>query len=497
MLKRFIKNSFYTMVYLLIGIPLGYMVRLLLTKELSLEQFGLFYGILGFYTFISSINDFGFTETQIFFVSRYIHRKEFHKVKAAIYAQLMYQMAASLLCSVPIFFFARYISLSIFHIPYAEPVLLIMLLYFIASDFLRCTQTLYSAFQESEIISSFEPIRQVMCLLGIFFITLCAMQSEYQMIAWLWSAVYVFLAIIYFVLFFSSHTYIFQAKSYSILKIYSEYLPYSLPTFFANNTGLIYSFSISILLPMLKNIKEVALYNVSYPIASILLSLISPIATLLFPITSRFDEAKNVSSIQNMILIVINSGIFFLLPLVTLITLYSQESIYFLFGHTYLNADVILKIFPFYFLFLILNRFLMNILVGLGLQKKKLRILGITSCVNLISAIIFIPKFGAIGAVTSGIVSEILIFFFVLAELRKKVFFDIPKRNYIKILFLISIFILFHLVLKPVTSQNLFFQMILVGVKVALSLALYYGIGIYACSIIDRKFIHAIVKKIV
>jgi len=84
MIKAFIKNSTILTTYALISIPLGYAVRLLYANNLSIAEFGLFYALLNFFGFVGVFNDLGFSETQRYFIPRYLAKNEFHKVKAAI-----------------------------------------------------------------------------------------------------------------------------------------------------------------------------------------------------------------------------------------------------------------------------------------------------------------------------------------------------------------------------------------------------------------------------
>ena len=89
----------------LIAAFLGYLVRVILAKNLSMEEFGLFYAVFAFLGLIGIFKSFGFDKALAKFIPEFIHKKENNFIKSSIIYVALIQIITnsiikSFICSV-------------------------------------------------------------------------------------------------------------------------------------------------------------------------------------------------------------------------------------------------------------------------------------------------------------------------------------------------------------------------------------------------------------
>ena len=62
----------------------GYLIRVILSRQLSLEEFGLFYAVFTFVSFFIVFRDFGLGQALAKFIPQFLVKKEYGKIKASI-----------------------------------------------------------------------------------------------------------------------------------------------------------------------------------------------------------------------------------------------------------------------------------------------------------------------------------------------------------------------------------------------------------------------------
>jgi len=493
MIKKFITNSFFLSFYTFFAAVLAYFFRLYLAKNLSLASYGLFYIILDFFAFISAFNDLGFSETQAFFIPKYVVKKRLDKIKAVVKVQLFNQFCSTFLISIIVFFAADFLAINIFHEPAAALPLKIALIFFMANDFLMNTKILFYAFQEAKFYGSTDLLKFVFSL-PLIMILFTFLGKDLNILLYLWGGITLVIALFFFFLFLIKHKEVVKAPYYSMVNIYKEFFPYLLPTVLSNNFNIFLTASTNILLVFFQGLEVVALYNIAQPIANILLIFLRPIANLLMPIISQADETGQEKQLKSIMGLILNTGVFILLPIPLLLTFYAKESIIFLFGSQFIGATWSLRILSFYLFFNILQDFLVKVLIGLGLQKKRLKLLTLASILNFGFSLLLIPIFGATGAILANSLSVMIFILGSLNLIKEKIKFHLPIKNYIKMLILIFVFILLNLFLKKFSAVDLKVQFILFSLKASFTVICYYLLGIFVLQIINLQLVLNLIK---
>ncbi len=75
--KKFIGKGFWLYLFTFLSAPLAYIAKMILSRDVSVAEFGIFYGIVSLITLLSALNDLGGTESLNYFLPKYIIRKEY------------------------------------------------------------------------------------------------------------------------------------------------------------------------------------------------------------------------------------------------------------------------------------------------------------------------------------------------------------------------------------------------------------------------------------
>ena len=84
--------------------PTGYIVKIVISHSVSIEELGTLYAAMSLMTILSSYNDFGTTESLSYFLPGYIHDRDVKKITSAFSVALFTNFITSTLLSVLLFF---------------------------------------------------------------------------------------------------------------------------------------------------------------------------------------------------------------------------------------------------------------------------------------------------------------------------------------------------------------------------------------------------------
>lgn len=117
--QKFIRRGFWLYVFTFLAAPLGYIIKMTLSRDLSIDELGLFYGIISLITLLSAFNDLGATEALNYFLPKHIIAREYGKVKYLLRLVFKLQMISSLLIIAVLLFFKEVLAISHFKNPIA------------------------------------------------------------------------------------------------------------------------------------------------------------------------------------------------------------------------------------------------------------------------------------------------------------------------------------------------------------------------------------------
>jgi len=405
-----IKQTFWAYLLSYIAAPFGLFIKILYSKNLSLEDFGLFYMVLGFYSLISIFNDLGFTETLSYYGVKFYEKKDYKSLKLSYYYAILMQLGTGIIISSLIFIFSEFLSIWWFNTPNAAGLLRLMTIYFICVNTIK---PMYSIFLV-KLDMFWNKLFTSLYLIGVFIISFILFKLNIfnnSISAGIsWSGTFLILVIFYFFIVrwkfkkeFSSE------KLHFDFKLYKKLWSYALPVVIGSGATLILGRIDTQMIGIMTNVSNVGFYEIALSTASILSILIMPAVGFLFPLTTKLITEKKKKELENILSLFYRVFLFILIPLFIIFTQYGKLIISILFDsnkfHSY-NLFIPLLISALFAIYYGLN---FQILAGLGKVKQRNKILYLAGFSNIILNYIFIKLFGFVGvAYSTTIVSFIL-----------------------------------------------------------------------------------------
>ena len=139
-IRSAVSNSYFVLALALVGIFIGYLLRIFLSRTLTLEEFGLFYAVSAFIGLFTLVRYLGLNQALAKFIPEFLIRNERGNIKSSIAIVLAIQTLTIIAFTLLIFAFREQISFSFFKSSSAEPVLILMALSFFPSMFFTVFQ---------------------------------------------------------------------------------------------------------------------------------------------------------------------------------------------------------------------------------------------------------------------------------------------------------------------------------------------------------------------
>lgn len=102
--EKFVRKGFWIYLFSFVIGPVGYATKMILSADLTVEQIGVFYGVISLVTLVGTYNDLGLTEALQFYLPKFAVAKQYGKFKAALFYAFCAQMLSSLVLGSAFFF---------------------------------------------------------------------------------------------------------------------------------------------------------------------------------------------------------------------------------------------------------------------------------------------------------------------------------------------------------------------------------------------------------
>lgn len=486
--EKVIKNSVIVIVLSFLGAVFAYLIRVLYSRSLSVEDYGLFYAVFGFFSIISVHADLGFGEAVVYFIPKYFKSKKYSKVwNIYTYGQFV-QVIVSVLIAAILVILTPNLTANYFKVPGSEDIIYIFCAFLIINSLLNSILQIFTGLQKPKYYSLMLVLRSALVL--IFSLLLLVLdRNEIISYALSWVVGYLVIAVIFIYLLWKRHPKLSGNNLSWDLNTFKVMYKYALPAF---ATTFIYSLLVSsdiFLLTLLKGVREVAIYNVVVPIASISIVLLSPLNSILFPLVSHLYEGEKrklrylISKVYEVIPFI---GVYFAL----FIIMFPSSAIALTFGIKWLDfLEVSLSIFALGYIGILMSSITGIIILGVGKVKERLWVLALVAILNIAINSFLIWQYGVIGsAITNTLMGTTLCIIFTVI-IKKFVDFKIPLKFYMKI-FLFSILLFMFVRVIRFSPQN-WLEFIISGFIYTL---VFICLG-FLLKVVDKQLITLVMSK--
>jgi O-antigen/teichoic acid export membrane protein len=169
--EKLVNKGFWIYLFVILTSPISYAIRIVLSHDLSLSDFGLFYGIISFMSLLSTYSDFGMTESLNYFIPKFIVHNDYGRSKVLFLLAFGSQIVMSLVIGGTIFSLSPWLAENYFHDPHALIPLQIMCLFFIGLNMMHIGTAFFTISQNTKYGKGIEFFRMLLTLVGIFFIS--------------------------------------------------------------------------------------------------------------------------------------------------------------------------------------------------------------------------------------------------------------------------------------------------------------------------------------
>ncbi len=490
--KSLFRDIYFTFIFIGLGSIFGYLVRVILARNLEISDYGLFYAVVGFFSFFAIFRSLGTSDSLVHFIPKYISEKNWFKIKFSVTLAFLVQLILGFMTSFLFFTFSQQIATYFFHAPGAAQLIRLHSITYFIIGFVDLMLGVFRGFQKPIISSMYDPIRLLFVIVSsLLFLKLGILTVKNTIVAWMLG--YLVLAVIYAMVFYFRYKRIFRIKLRYFKSVTDDIKDYSIPLLFGVGAQILFSRTDVLVLTFFKGSIDVALYEVAFPASQLILIMASPILYVLFPMISKFFFEKNKNMIKEVLHAAYNAGLFLLAPMALLLMIYPELVIKILFSDKYLqtaNAARIMTLGTFFLLFSYIN---MNILAGMGKIKARTKLMYIVAAFNIIGDIAFVPRFGYMGAISTTAASFFLLWLLSYKALSKELpGFHVKLSAIAKILLSLSVFVISVFLLKMFLDLNMYAEALIIS---AVSIAIYLAMGI-SLGVINTKLVKDIYRKV-
>ncbi len=414
------KNVFWIYFFSYLAAPLAYIIKIIFARNLTLEEFGLLYSIIGFYLMLSIFVNWGLPQTFNYYGVKYFEQNNYKKFNNLIYFSFIFQSIITIVLIILIIILNKYLESTYFSYENSNKYLLGFIIYFIFLNLNANLKHIYISLGE---VKKFKTIEINILLSSIILIPIILLNSNIISAIIILTIPQIIVFIYYFILLFKINNKIKIVKNKICTLENKKILSYSTNIFLGVAALLLITRIDIIIITKFIGVVEVGIYEVIFSISMIIATLILPILQVLFPNISKYE--KEVKIVRSMIFKSYSLIIFLSLIIITPIFIFSEEIISFLFGNSFVNFSIETKIMIIAIFFYIIFQSNFSILSGLNELKKRNLILLIGGTLNIILNILLIKKLGFIGV----FISTLIVFIFLSITTSMLVYYRIKLQK--------------------------------------------------------------------
>jgi len=468
--ERFLRKGFWLYLFSFIIAPMGYIVKIIISGELTVSEVGILYGVISLIVLLSSFNDLWMTESLKHFIPQFVTEKRYDKVKSILCYSLIAQVVSSTIITFFFFFWADIIANSYFKTPEAVNIIKIFSLYFIWINIFQVIGSFFIAIQNTflnKIIEFFRMGFVLISVLVIYFTDISNLQNySFSWIIWLYMGVMV--AIIFFYIKY----YRKQMQNEQLLwsrTLFYQVFKYAIWVVLWAQAGMLLSQIDMQMIIYILGTQDAWYYTNYLSIVSIPFMLIWPIFTLLLPIFSEMyskNEFEKIRKIKNMFQ---KNFLALWIAFNILFFVFAPTIAYILFWEKFVTSWDILRYSILFLSFNFLFQINFNILAWIWQIKKRVKIVSIALIFNFFTNLLLIKLIWVEGAALATGVGWILVWilseYYIWKKYIMHLYYIFLTKNIILMWLLwIVIYYLWSPILEWASRWSSFWIMFIIGI---------------------------------
>lgn len=489
--KHAIKGTAIVFVVSILAGFLGYVVRLVLARNLSVEDFGLFYAIFAFLALLGVFKSLGFERSLIKFIPEFQHKNKNDFIKSSMIYVTVIQFITNSIIIVAVYLLSNYLSINFFHTPKANIILKLMTIAFFIDSFVNTLKFSFQGFQKMTLFAGIDTLRMIIILV-IIFIGFKLNYGVFSPIAAYMIAPIILLIVFGWILLNKVFPNFIISRFIIDRNLLKKISKYSIFVMVSGTAAIILGYTDTMVLTYFSGVTAVAMYNVALPTAKILIYLPTAIGSILLPLTSELWARKKEKLLIEGMDLLYKYTFIIVLPLVFIMLSFSELLILVFFGKNYILASMPMRILSIGMIFYTMHLINVNFFLGIGHPEIQSKILYIAAAFNLVTDLVLIPLFGTIGAAITTSLSLFIMMTMGLVYVKRFIMIKFHFNMWMRVLLAGIIFIFIIVVLKKIIYLNLW-----VETSIVLALAgMVYTILLFLLKIVYLKEVKDLYNRI-
>tara|TARA_Y100000310_G_scaffold345402_1_gene464551 strand:+ start:59234 stop:60712 length:1479 start_codon:yes stop_codon:yes gene_type:complete len=398
-MTNYTKKAFFgasiTLIFSILAALVAYVTRVILARNLTVEQYGLFYAVFTFIIFFLFFRGLGLEQALVKYIAQFKVNNELNAIKTSIFSVFFFQLLSSLIFATLFLAFANYLATNYFQVPIASKMIFFLVIYVIFSILFIIAKHIFQGLQQMSLFASVELTKNVIILLLILFFMYLGFQIMAPVYAF--ALVSPILFLLYFPFLFTKIN-LFKHKIVNFKQTSKKLFLFGIPVFATSVGGKIIGYIDTLILTYLGTLTQVGIYNVVLPSALIFLFFAKAIGSIVFPLSSELWAKNDHKRLNTGVSLIHNYLLIFIIPIVLAIFYYTPFFLNLLFGAKYVSGAVAMQILLLGVLVYMIGSINNNIISGIGHPIVVAKIIAISAVINVTLNLILIPIFGIEGA---------------------------------------------------------------------------------------------------
>ncbi len=389
--EKFLKKGFWLYLFSFIIAPIGYVIKILISGEVSVSEIWILYGIISLITLLSAFSDLWVWESIKYFIPKYIQKKEYRKIKSILVYSLICQLISGSLLMIMFFFWAEFLALHYFKTINAQPIIQVFALFFLWISIFQIITQFFLAVQNTLYFKLAEFIRNTFMLIAT--IAIVSMNiNDVSIFAYSW-IIGLYIGVIFAIILFIKNYYrnflIWQKIIWS-KKLAKKFFSYALVVFISVQASIILSQIDMQMVIYLLSTTDAGYYSIYLSLIMIPFIVIGPIFIVLMPIFSELSAKKDENKIKSIKVFLTKYFILIWVLFSLLLFIFADTISYVLFWPSFAISWDILKYSCLFLVFNILFQINFNLLGGIWKVKYRFYITLIAIIINTILNVILL-----------------------------------------------------------------------------------------------------------
>jgi len=476
--KRLLKGSTFLILMSLLGAFIGYFTRIILARNLTPAEYGLFYSVFAFISFFLFFRDLGLNQALVKYIPEFLVKKKYNDIKTAITSVFVWQLISSALFSILLFMFSDSLAQHYFKDSAASFIIKIFILYIIFSMIFLLLQSIFQGFQRMVLFSFIEPLRVI--VMFILILILFKLGSRLFAPVYAFTLSWILMSLLLFPFFLKLFN-IFKYRIIHFAEVTRTMFAFGLPVLLTSVGARVIARIDTIMLTYFTTLEEVGIYNVVLPSALLFLFFADSISAVALPIISELWTKNDIQKLRDWLTVIYKYSFVFIIPFLFSLFVFPELFINVFFGKDYVGGAMTLQILLIGTLFLSITRLTTTTLVGIGKPALVTKLFVIAAIMNIILNLLFIPSFGIEGAAFATMLSYFVMFLLATRQASKLIRVKVPFVLWIKTVVAASIFVSIVYAVKNLLFLNEWAELVIsLGIAGAV-----YTLLIYFLNIID------------